>query len=95
MPAAEELIAFGRSEAEVERELGCDWLIYQDLEDLIDAVQRGNPEIGEFDTSCFTGKYVTGDVSQAYLDRLSHRRNDSAKTTREAPAATIGLHNAG
>jgi len=95
MPAAEELIAFGRSEAEVERELGCDWLIYQDLQDLIDAVQRGNPEIDEFDTSCFTGKYVTGDVSQAYLDRLSHRRNDSAKITREAPAATIGLHNAG
>lgn len=95
MPAAEELIAFGRSEAEVERELGCDWLIYQDLQDLIDAVQRGNSEIGEFDTSCFTGKYVTGDVSQAYLDRLSHRRNDSAKITREAPAATIGLHNAG
>ena len=95
MPAAEELIAFGRTEAEVERELGCDWLIYQDLQDLIDAVQRGNPEIREFDTSCFTGEYVTGDVSQAYLDRLSHRRNDRAKTIREAPAATIGLHNAG
>jgi amidophosphoribosyltransferase len=95
MPAVEELIAYGRTESEVERELGCDWLIYQDLQDLIDAVQRGNPEIRQFDTSCFTGEYVTGDVSQAYLDRLSHCRNDSAKTILEAPAATIGLHNAG
>ena len=95
MPAAEELIAHGRTEAEVERELGCDWLIYQDLQDLIEAVQRGNPEIQRFDTSCFNSEYVTGDVDQAYLDRLSNHRNDSAKTARDGDAATIGLHNAG
>lgn len=95
MPAANELIAHGRTEPEIEQALGCDWLIYQDLPDLISAVQRGNPSILEFDTSCFDGKYVTGDVDQAYLDRLSHHRNDNAKTVREASGTTIGLHNAG
>ena len=95
MPAAEELIAHGRTEDEVEQALGCDWLIYQDLSDLIAAVQRGNPEIREFDTSCFNGEYVTGDIDQLYLERLSHHRNDHAKAGRDASAATIGLHNAG
>ena len=95
MPAAEELIAHDRSEAEVEKALGCDWLIYQDLNDLIAAVQRGNPDIKQFDTSCFDGRYVTGDVNQAYLDRLSDHRNDRAKLKREGSDSTIGLHNAG
>lgn len=95
MPAAHELIAHGRTEAEIEKALGCDWLIYQDLEDLIAAVRRGNPEINEFDTSCFDGHYVTGDVDQAYLDRLSNHRNDTAKSTREGTDNIIGLHNSG
>jgi amidophosphoribosyltransferase len=95
MPAAEELIAHGRTEPEVERELGCDWLIYQDLPDLIAAVQRGNPDIQQFDTSCFDGNYVTGDIDQDYLERLSHHRNDGAKSGREGTGSTIGLHNAG
>jgi amidophosphoribosyltransferase len=95
MPAAHELIAHGRTEAEIEKALGCDWLIYQDLEDLIAAVRRGNPEINEFDTSCFDGRYVTGDVDQDYLDRLSNNRNDKAKSTREGTDNIIGLHNSG
>ncbi|GAB6048016.1 amidophosphoribosyltransferase [Methyloparacoccus murrellii] len=95
MPAAEELIAHDRTEAEIEHALGCDWLIYQDLPDLIDAVQRGNPAIRRFDTSCFNGEYVTGDVNQAYLDRLSHHRNDQAKANRQGSASTIGLYNVG
>jgi amidophosphoribosyltransferase len=95
MPAAEELIAYGRTDEEVQKALGCDWLVYQDLDDLIDSVHRGNPEIREFDTSCFNGEYVTGDVDQAYLDRLSCRRNDGAKAKREGENSVIGLHNAG
>jgi amidophosphoribosyltransferase len=79
----------------VQKALGCDWLVYQDLDDLIDSVHRGNPEIREFDTSCFNGEYVTGDVDQAYLDRLSCRRNDGAKAKREGENSVIGLHNAG
>ncbi len=95
MPAAEELIAHGRSDAQVQAELGCDWLVYQDLEDLIEAVQKGNPAVGRFDTSCFNGEYVTGDVDQAYLDRLSCHRSDHAKAKRDANNSVIELHNAG
>jgi len=95
MPAAEELIAHGRTEKEIKEELGCDWLLYQDLDDLIEAVQRGNPALERFDTSCFDGEYVTGDVDQEYLDRLSNHRNDGAKSKREGNRTVIELHNAG
>jgi amidophosphoribosyltransferase len=95
MPAAEELIAHGRTEEEVQTALGCDWLIYQGLQDLIDAVQRGNPGIRQFDTSCFNGEYVTGDVHPDYLERLSNHRNDTAKVGRDGVGSMIGLHNAG
>ncbi|HYE36481.1 amidophosphoribosyltransferase [Methylocaldum sp.] len=95
MPAAHELIAHGRSERDVQEELGADWLIYQDLDDLIEAVQKGNPSVGRFDTSCFNSDYVTGDINQDYLDRLSRHRNDQAKTTRSADGSIIDLHNAG
>lgn len=94
MPAAEELIAHGRTEDEVQEALGCDWLIYQDLPDLIDAVQRGNPKIQRFDTSCFSGEYVTADVDAEYLQRLSRHRNDNAKTARDGEGTMVGLHNA-
>jgi len=95
MPAAEELIAHGLTENEIQDALGCDWLLYQDLEDLIEAVQRGNPAIERFDTSCFDGEYVTGDVDQEYLRHLSCHRNDGAKSTREADRSVIEMHNAG
>lgn len=94
MPAAQELIAHGRTDQEVQRALGCDWLIYQDLSDLVESVQRGNPRITRFDTSCFDGKYVTGDVSQAYLEHLSYCRSDTAKTHRQVEGnSIIELHN--
>jgi amidophosphoribosyltransferase len=60
--------------------LGADGLIYQDLEDLIEAARRGNPAITEFDTSCFSGYYVTGDVSPGYLEQLAEQRSDKAKS---------------
>jgi amidophosphoribosyltransferase len=89
MPTASELIAHGRDEREIERVLGADWLIYQDLEDLIDAVQRGNPRISGFDTSCFDGKYVTGDVTRGYLDELEQVRSDARKREREEAEAAV------
>jgi amidophosphoribosyltransferase len=95
MPAAEELIAHGLTEEQIQDALGCDWLLYQDLEDLIEAVQRGNPTIERFDTSCFDGVYVTGDVDQEYLTHLSNHRNDGAKSKREGSRSVIELHNAG
>ncbi|MDH3689628.1 MAG: amidophosphoribosyltransferase [Gammaproteobacteria bacterium] len=79
MPSAAELVANGRSVAEISKEIGADRLFYQDLEDLIDASHEGNPVVTEFDTSCFDGAYVTGDVSQSYLNDLEHIRSDSAK----------------
>ena len=83
MPSSEELVAYGRTEEEVATLIQADWLIYQDLEGLVSAVKRGNPSIEHFDTSCFTGDYVTGDVTPEYLARLSALRSDSAKRQRE------------
>jgi amidophosphoribosyltransferase len=85
MPAASELIAHGRSEAEIEQELGADRLIFQELDDLIDAVQkRGKSVVDRFDTSVFDGVYVTGDVTHDYLDELERARNDGAKQEKRA-----------
>lgn len=83
MSSANELVAHGRSEEEVAKEIGADWLIYQELDDLIDSARKGNRKIKQFDTSCFTGEYVTGDVSQDYLDHLEVLRSDKAKVQRE------------
>ena len=82
MPSVHELIANGRSDAEICTEIGADGLIYQDLEDLIEAARGGNPSIKRFDASCFDGKYVTGDVHKEYLERIERQRNDDAKTQR-------------
>jgi amidophosphoribosyltransferase len=79
MPAPSELIASGRNEKEIEQELGADRLIYQGLDDLIDACQEGNTGITRFDTSCFSGEYVTG-VKDSYLEELQLRRSDVAKS---------------
>ncbi len=95
MPAASELIAAGRSEDEVARRLGADGLIFQDLEDLIEAVQkRGKSDVDRFDASVFDGKYVTGDVTPEYLQALEARRNDGAKEDqRPHTESTIDLYN--
>ena len=84
MPAASELVANGRTAEEVEEIIGADWLVYQDLDALINAVHHENAEIESFDASCFSGEYVTGDVSREYLDELELQRSDSAKKRRDA-----------
>ncbi|MDQ3286936.1 MAG: amidophosphoribosyltransferase [Pseudomonadota bacterium] len=83
MPTAEELIAHGRSEDEIQDLLGCDWLIYQDLHDLETAVSGPKRSIEHFDSSCFNGSYVTG-TDADYFDRIKRLRSDEAKTTRRA-----------
>jgi amidophosphoribosyltransferase len=85
MPAPAELIASGRNEQEIERELGADWLIYQDLPSLIEACREGNTQVSQFDTSCFSGEYVTG-VSDDYLERLQQARSDHARALRRGAA---------
>jgi amidophosphoribosyltransferase len=84
MPAAGELVAAGRTVEQVQRKIGADWLVYQDLEDLVQAVRHEKAGIDGFDTSCFSGEYVTGDVSRAYLDALEVIRSNSAKARRDA-----------
>jgi len=96
MPSANELIAHGRSQEEICEEIGADWLLYQDLDDLIAASAEGNPDIDGFDCSVFTGEYITGDIDKAYLDRIEAARADSAKgkaAGNSDDTAVIGLHN--
>lgn len=95
MPAACEFIAHGYSEEEVADFIGADWLVYQDLEDLIDCVIGINPDIKGFDCSIFDGKYVTGGVDEAYLNRIESLRNDQAKTDRNSNSnlEVLELHN--
>ena len=94
MPVSDELIAHGRTETEICAEIGADWLIFQDLEDLIRAVEKGNPQIKQFDTSVFTGKYVTGDIGNKYLSDLELMRNDASKNDRRTgDNEVIDLHN--
>jgi amidophosphoribosyltransferase len=79
MPAASELIANGRSVEEVQELIGADRLIYLDLHGLVRSVRHDNSAITEFDTSCFSGEYVTGDITPEYLAKLAVARNDKAK----------------
>ncbi len=88
MPATSELIASGRSLEEVRSFIGADWLIYQDLDDLVAACRHDDAQVTEFDTSCFSGEYVTGDVTREYLERLQLERSDEAKARRSEGGRT-------
>jgi amidophosphoribosyltransferase len=81
MPSTDELIAHGRTEAEIEQLLGCDWLIYQDLKDLETAVAGPKHPGRKFDSSCFSGEYVTG-IDPDYFERIRQLRSDDAKKKR-------------
>ncbi|MCP4210688.1 MAG: amidophosphoribosyltransferase [Halieaceae bacterium] len=97
MPAASELIAHGRTDEEICELIGADWLVYQDLEDLVACSLEGNPNVSGFDCSVFNGEYLTGDIDQTYLDRIESLRNDEAQTERrielQTEGAVVGLHN--
>lgn len=96
MPSANELIAHGRDPEEISKMIGADALMFQDLDDLIIAVGMGNPSITTFETSVFSGQYVTGDIDQAYLDLIDTMRNDDAKLEREqVDLANLEMHNEG
>jgi amidophosphoribosyltransferase len=84
MPAANELVAAGRTVEEVRQFIGADWLVYQDLDALVDAVHHENAEIESFDTSCFSGHYVTGNVGKDYLNGLEALRSNAVKARRDA-----------
>jgi amidophosphoribosyltransferase len=83
MPARSELIASGKTLAQLTKVIGADGLIYQDLDDLKAAITEAAPKLKNFDTCVFDGKYVTGDVTGKYLDTLEKQRNDAAKHTED------------
>ena len=97
MPSKSEFVANGRTEEEIGQVIGADWLLYQQLDDLVAAAAEGNPNLNGFDCSVFDGQYVTGDIDAAYLERLSLTRNDQSKSVREAQLGgdqtVIELHN--
>jgi amidophosphoribosyltransferase len=97
MPAASELIAHGRTVEEVRDEIGADWLVYQDLDDLIACSQEGNSEVDGFESSVFDGQYLTGNIDDQYLQAIEAARADGAKGRGPflgaSEGAVVGLHN--
>ena len=94
MPAAKELIAFGRTTQEICESIGADWLVYQDLEDLKTATRTKKSDVRDFDCCVFDGCYVTGDVDEAYLQALESLRNDDSKTKSQvSDSSMVDLHN--
>ena len=83
MPATSELIASNKNDEDLSAYIGADWLIYQSLDDLIEAVRFEESEVNHFDTSCFSGEYVTNDITEKYLQRIELKRNDQAMAKKE------------
>ncbi len=79
MPAAADLVAYCRSDEEVARQIGADWLVYQTIDDLVASAREGNPGIVNFECSIFNGDYVTGGVDQNYVDKLSLARGNGMR----------------
>ena len=74
MPTRAELIATGRTDAQIADEIGADALVYQDLEAMKNSITALRPDLTVFDAACFDGCYVTGDIDEAYLDAVEGNR---------------------
>jgi amidophosphoribosyltransferase len=92
MPSPDEFVAHERNVKQIADELGVDWLIYQELDDLIDAVDE-DKQIASFDTSCFDGEYITGDIDASYLYYIDALRNDHSKQQTDKSSAVLEIHN--
>ena len=92
MPSRSELIAAHRSEEEVGREIGADALIYQDLAALKECVRKLNPKLTSFETSCFDGHYITGDVTSDYLHTIEVRRDAARDSEEDSDGAQMDLN---
>jgi amidophosphoribosyltransferase len=93
MPAKEEFIAHGKSVEEIREAIKADWLIYQEIEDLVEATCDGADVEYDFDCSVFNGEYITGDIDSAYLLNLEKRRNEAKVKKANADSGIIDLHN--
>jgi amidophosphoribosyltransferase len=83
MPAVSELMASKKNMDEMAKTIGADWLVYQTLEDLIEAVTYEETGIEAFETSCFSGEYITNDITEHYLNVVELKRNDATKAEQE------------
>jgi amidophosphoribosyltransferase len=100
MPTRGELVAHGRTDEDVARMIGADYLVYQDVEDLKNAIRDINPNLKDFEASCFDGKYITGDITTDYLDRIETARlapqsqsdRDAASDAQEGGISRSQLH---
>ncbi|HZW14206.1 MAG TPA: amidophosphoribosyltransferase [Noviherbaspirillum sp.] len=92
MPTRNELIAYGRTEEEVCREITADALVYQDVESLKRSISDVNPMLKSFEASCFDGVYVTGDISRDYLDRLEFARNNPKPVNEDTVRSQLNLN---
>ena len=93
MPAVNEFIADGRSIEEINKKIGSDRLFYQTLEDLVESILMDTGIEMKFDSSCFDGKYVTGNITEDYLKKLFDKRNDNAKQEDSDEDQGLDLHN--
>jgi len=92
MPTRQELIATGRDEDEIRGEIGADYLVFQELDALIKDVSRLNPVIANFETSCFDGHYITGDVTPEYLAVLEAQRSGGGVLSRTGSSTQLDLN---
>ncbi|NOX43466.1 MAG: amidophosphoribosyltransferase [Gammaproteobacteria bacterium] len=97
MPSVKELVGHGQDVDQICKKIGADWLIYQDLDDLIASTSHGKSKIKNFDISVFDGNYVTGDVTPEYLNNIETMRSDKFKQQQRVRAeeqeSEITLHN--
>ena len=92
MPTRSELIAHGRTNEEICREITADALVYQDIEGLRRSISDINPVLRSLDASCFDGIYVTGDITPDYLNRLESSRNNSRSDLDDAERSQLHLN---
>jgi amidophosphoribosyltransferase len=92
MPTRGELIATGRTTEEIAYEIGADELIYQDIDALVDDVRKTNPRVTSFEASCFSGRYITGDVTPAYLADIEANRRQLGTAGEEGAATQLDLN---
>jgi amidophosphoribosyltransferase len=92
MPTRNELIAYGRTEEEVCREITADALVYQDIDALKRSISDANPALKSFEASCFDGVYVTGDISRDYLDRIETARNVPDQESEDGVRSQLNLN---
>ncbi|MDK2126193.1 amidophosphoribosyltransferase [Parachitinimonas caeni] len=92
MPTREELIATGRDEFDIAREIGADAVFYQDLDSLVQAVADASDKVTQFETSCFSGHYITGDIDEAYLDEIENRRGSPLSKDLDGRSRALDLN---